>query len=102
MDTNEEGIQTFGDQDGRTVLDGKTLRFNIGGVEQLQMDVDGALSAITTTGAFQMDGDNIYLNNTDNSQGSIYANPIDSDGYISLDGNGHSVYRCALNSIPIL
>ena len=39
----EEGIQTYGDSDGRTVIDGKTIRFNIGGVEQFQIDANGDL-----------------------------------------------------------
>jgi len=37
----EGGIQTFGDSTGRTVLDGKSVRFNIGGIEKGQIDVNG-------------------------------------------------------------
>jgi hypothetical protein len=41
---NEQGIQTYGDPDGRSVLDGKTIRLDIGGSEKAQMDANGTLS----------------------------------------------------------
>lgn len=44
----EKGIQTFGDGEGRTVLDGATIRFNIDGVEKMQMDASGHLGIGTT------------------------------------------------------
>lgn len=40
----ECGIQTFGDGTGRSVVDGKTIRFNIAGVEVGQIDADGTLT----------------------------------------------------------
>jgi len=40
---NEKGIQTFGDEDGRTVIEGQSTRFNNQGVEQFQIDTNGDL-----------------------------------------------------------
>jgi hypothetical protein len=40
----EKGIHTFGDSDGRTVIDGKTVRFNIDSVEKMQLDASGKFS----------------------------------------------------------
>ncbi|MFA6064952.1 MAG: LamG-like jellyroll fold domain-containing protein [archaeon] len=37
----EKGINTFGETSGRTILDGQTLRFNIGGSEKIQIQSDG-------------------------------------------------------------
>ncbi len=55
----EEGIQTYGDPDGRTVLEGQTIRFNIGGVEQIQIDASGNIlagdSTFLTTGTITGD-----------------------------------------------
>jgi hypothetical protein len=39
----EEGIQTFGDPDGRTVVDGITVRFNVEGQEVGQFNESGIL-----------------------------------------------------------
>ena len=39
----EEGIQTYGHGLGRTVIDGKTIRFNIGGSEKANIDASGNL-----------------------------------------------------------
>ena len=41
--TGEKGIQTYGDPDGRTVIEGQSTRFNTSGVEQFQIDTTGAL-----------------------------------------------------------
>jgi len=43
FDAGEDGIQTFGDNDGRTVLDGKTIRLNINSVEKANIDANGRL-----------------------------------------------------------
>ncbi|MBU4216522.1 hypothetical protein L6270_01975, partial [Candidatus Parcubacteria bacterium] len=51
-DPTEYGINTFGNTNGRTVLDGLSLRFNIGGVEKMQLNSTGL--AIGTTTASQM------------------------------------------------
>ncbi|MFA5763644.1 MAG: hypothetical protein WC915_02440 [archaeon] len=45
-ESNEYGIQTFGDEDGRTVIEGQSTRFNNQGVEQLNL-VDGKLAPTT-------------------------------------------------------
>ena len=45
----EEGIQTFGEGGGRTVIDGLTLRFNIGGVEKANINASGNLGIGITT-----------------------------------------------------
>jgi len=45
ISTGEKGVNTFGDIASRTVLDGKTLRFNIGGVEKFATDASGNLTA---------------------------------------------------------
>ena len=54
---NEEGIQTFGDPDGRTVIEGQTIRFNINGTEEGNIDTSGNWdledSDFTTTGTVQ-------------------------------------------------
>lgn len=39
----ERGKQTYGDQLGRTVVDGRTIRFCIGGSEKAQIDANGTL-----------------------------------------------------------
>lgn len=39
--TLEEGIILFGDPDGRHVIEGKTIRGNIGGTERFQIDASG-------------------------------------------------------------
>jgi hypothetical protein len=48
--TGEYAIITFGNENSRTILDGKTLRFNIGGVEKGQFDASGNLLIGTTSG----------------------------------------------------
>ncbi len=58
----EKGIQTFGDSDGRTVIDGKTIRFNINDSEVAQIDATGTLF---------WTGDNTGL-----AYGSCYGNEI--------------------------
>ena len=52
----EQGIQTFGDSIGRTVIDGRTLRFNIQGVEEMQMDGSGNL---ILPGNFELQGNQL-------------------------------------------
>jgi len=49
----EKGITTFGDSNSRTILDGQTIRFNIGGTEVGQIDANGNLSL---TGSTTMSG----------------------------------------------
>jgi Concanavalin A-like lectin/glucanases superfamily len=44
---DENGINTFGDEEGRTVIEGSGIRFNIGGVEQVNI-VNGTLKPTTT------------------------------------------------------
>lgn len=46
----EQGIQTFGDSLGRTVIDGKTIRFNINNVEEIQLDASSNFFPSTTDG----------------------------------------------------
>ncbi len=46
---SEAGIVTFGYGDGRTILDGSSLRFNIGGVEALQIANTGYVGIGTTS-----------------------------------------------------
>jgi hypothetical protein len=49
----EKGIQTFSDCDGRTILCGKTLRFNIGGTEEANFDVNGTFTIDNVSAASQ-------------------------------------------------
>ncbi|MEK6959413.1 MAG: glycine-rich domain-containing protein [archaeon] len=42
--TGEKGTNTFGDTSGRTVLEGKTVRFNINGTEKAQLNANGDLN----------------------------------------------------------
>ncbi|MCG2696417.1 FG-GAP-like repeat-containing protein, partial [Candidatus Parcubacteria bacterium] len=66
----EYGINTFGNTNGRTVLDGLTLRFNIGGAEKVQLNANGYLgigttspqSKLTVYGDALLEGSNRYLN----------------------------------------
>jgi len=69
--SDEEGIQGFGDPDGRTVLRGKTIRLEIGGIE---------IGDIDASGNVQLDGN------------------LNVDGIISEGGNGllESARRYAL------
>jgi hypothetical protein len=54
----EKGIQTFGDGSGRTVIDGKTIRFNIGGVEKVQIDASGNVGiGMSPSYKFDVNGD---------------------------------------------
>jgi hypothetical protein len=54
----EYGRNTFGASNGRTILEGKTLRFSVGGVEQASFDANGDMTLVegnniitgTTTG----------------------------------------------------
>ena len=59
----EEGINTFGDGQGRTVIDGKTIRFNINEVEKVKIDASGDLtqSAVTPKYVFKNTGDNTAM-----------------------------------------
>lgn len=41
VNSGEKGIQTFGDVSGRTVIDGINTRFNLGGVEKIQLASTG-------------------------------------------------------------
>jgi len=56
----EKGIHTFGNESGRTVLDGKTIRFNIDGTEKGSIDANGNLQM---TGYKSSDG-NYGITNT--------------------------------------
>lgn len=40
----EKGIQTYGDTLGRHIVEGSTIKFNIGGVEQANIDANGDLN----------------------------------------------------------
>lgn len=51
----EKGIQTFGDPNGRTVLDGKTVRFDINSVDKMTLDANGNLGIGTTTYPLKLD-----------------------------------------------
>uniref|UniRef100_A0A7C4M2Q7 LamG domain-containing protein n=1 Tax=candidate division CPR3 bacterium TaxID=2268181 RepID=A0A7C4M2Q7_UNCC3 len=42
-DPTEKGIQTYGDSEGRTIVDGANIRFNIGGTEKMRIDSTGKL-----------------------------------------------------------
>ena len=41
--SGEYGIQTYGDTQGRTIIEGSSTKFNSGGVEQFQIDTSGDL-----------------------------------------------------------
>ncbi len=51
IDPAEEGIQTFGDSNGRTVIDGKTTRFNIAGSEIGNINASGFMMLGSSTEA---------------------------------------------------
>jgi len=50
----EEGIQTYGHGLGRTVINGGTIRFNIGGVEKANIDASGNLGIGVATAAARL------------------------------------------------
>ena len=53
---NEKGIQTYGDISGRTILEGKSLRFNIAGTEKATITSDGdfGLGVTSPTEKFEL------------------------------------------------
>ncbi len=49
---NEKGITTLGNNDSRVVVNGQTIRFNVGGVEKINIDADGNFNALNIKGAY--------------------------------------------------
>lgn len=55
--SSEEGIATFGHESGRTIIDGDTINFNIGGVEVGGIDASGNLYIDSDTAGLQLGAD---------------------------------------------
>ncbi|MHA1989067.1 MAG: LamG-like jellyroll fold domain-containing protein, partial [Promethearchaeota archaeon] len=94
----EKGIQTYGDSDGRSILDGRTIRFNILGVEEAQIDVSGdwdlSDNDLTTTGSISggtiTDGTASLSGGNLTSMGNITGSDVDlslGTGDITTSGN---------------
>jgi hypothetical protein len=73
--TNERGIQTYGDENGRTVIDGQSTRFNNQGVEQFSINSSGELVFPDDYEVFFGDGNDASIQwNNDDGRLEIYAN----------------------------
>ena len=55
INPGEQGIQTFGDDDGTTIIQGKTQKFFIGASEKMRIDDDGKVGVGTTTPGYYLD-----------------------------------------------
>lgn len=81
INAGEKGINTFGDSSGRTVIDGMTLRFNLLGTEQMQLNSIGLVSNVNITAP-----NLCYLNGT-NFTGNINTTQNLTASAITTTGN---------------
>ena len=90
----EKGIHTFGDEDGRTVIEGKTIRFNIDSSEVGQIDTNGDL---LWDNSIQIDDDeSLFLGTASDTSltftgGNLVINPKEvGTGVVSVLGDIHT------------
>ncbi len=88
-DENEKGIQTFGDDNGRAILQGQTIRFETAATERMRIVNGGAVGIGTTTPAYKLvvnsdnATDNLLQVATTTNQ-NIFV--IDHTGHVSVGG----------------
>jgi hypothetical protein len=94
--SGEKGIQTFGDDEGRTVIEGLTTRFNNQGVEKFKIDTDGDLVfpdnqktyfGTAKDSSITYDGTDLKINPKEIGSGILEVEgTIQGEGYNSADG----------------
>jgi hypothetical protein len=85
----EKGIHTFGDASGRTVLDGLTIRFNVGGSEKGQLSTTMAWTLPNTiTGSSDAVQDKVIANATQTNDLVQWLASNGSTKYWSISGTG--------------
>lgn len=108
VESGEEGIQTFGDANGRTVIQGDTQRFFIGATEQVRL-IDGALYPITDSdvdlGTSSLYFKGLYIDSitTTGDITSLGDLKIDSDtkGLVLGDGQDATIYSDTADEISL-